>query len=248
MTISDAIIFLVGLWLGLVLMAGLWFVLKMRQKQWDDTTFPDTEQKPTADVTDPWVIQRTLMGISGQKIPEQPMLTREVLLYYARIMEENAEVGEVLLRILGALQLPLYEDRQTFGQLRQTIAATGRSMGFASRRMRQLLALPSFATWEGVALDLKQAEALLREISDLQAVNSGFPLAAGLPAEEGYIEVGASNLTKLDPTTGRIETDQTGRWVRSKGYEAPELARVLVEYFPWIYQSYDQQEVLVGTR
>lgn len=196
-------------------------------------------QEPVA--VDPWNLQRHLMQLSDQRLPAEPMITREVIMYYALILEEASEAGVTLLEILRST--PLDQDQlQDFALLRQTLASAMRSMSTASRRTRQILATEAFQKWDGRALNLRQARALLDDHVDLQVVNSGFGLAAGLPCAAGYLTVGVSNVSKADPETGKILKDASGKWIKGPDYQPPQLDVLLVEQFPKLYPQLDRAD------
>lgn len=180
---------------------------------------------------DPWEIQRSLMRMSDQRLPDQPMVTNEVLMYYALILEESSEAGVTLLDILRSTALSSTQ-LQDFALMRQTLASTIRSMSLTSKRVRQILQTEAFQTWKGRPLNLREARLLLDDHVDIQVVNSGFGLAAGLPAAAGYVSVGMSNASKADPVSGRILKDPSGKWLKGKNYQAPSLEQVLIDHFP----------------
>lgn len=180
---------------------------------------------------DPWNLQRHLMALSDQRLPSEPMITRDALMYYALILEEASEGGITLLDILRSTALS-GDQVQDFQLLRQTLASATRAMGLASRRARQLLETEAFQKWEGRPLTLRQAKALLDDHLDIQVVNSGFGLAAGLPGAVGYLAVCVSNISKADPVTGKILKDSSGKWIKGPNYEPPALEEILLEQFP----------------
>lgn len=180
---------------------------------------------------DPWNLQRHLMALSDQRLPSEPTITREVLMYYALILEEASEGGVTLCEILRGTALSS-DQLQDFTLMRQTMASAMRSMSLASRRIRELLAAPAFQKWDGRPLALKEARMLLDDHVDIQVVNSGFGLAAGLPCDTGYLTVGVSNVSKADPATGKILKDDTGKWIKGPDYQPPQLEELLLEQFP----------------
>jgi hypothetical protein len=194
---------------------------------------------------DPWRLQRRLMEVSGQEKPDGPMLTRDSLLYYALILEEVKETGEALYLALdrarfcvsseSGIRSPLHTvspgaQLMLGGICNHLNAITGR-MGSTSTALRNLLKLH-----DGVdlhyALSLDEARPLLDGTNDVSVVNCGFALACGLPGAPGYLEVGNSNLSKVDPTTGRIERDPSGKWIKGPKYQEPNLNCVLVDHAP----------------
>jgi hypothetical protein len=112
-------------------------------------------------------------------------------------------------------------------------------MGLASRRACQILETPAFSDWSGRPLTLKQSVALLDDHLDLQVMNTGFGLAAGLPCQSGYLAMGVSNASKADPATGRILRDKSGRWVKGPDYKQPDLRKVIQDRFPNLLTEWD---------
>jgi len=159
------------------------------------------------------------------------MLTREAITYFALILEEVAEGGQTLLSLLRDTKLEPGQI-QDFALLRQTIAPAVRSMDLTSRRVRQMMELPAFTQWPGRELTLPQAKAILDDHVDIQVVNSGFGLSLGLPCAEGYLNVGASNLSKKNPDTGKIDKDAGGKWIKGRDYMPPDLESVLAQFYP----------------
>lgn len=193
--------------------------------------FSDEVVTPRGSEVDPWNLQRHLMEISDQRMPSEPMVTRDALMYYALILEEASECGVTLLDILRGTALSS-DQLQDFQLLRQTLASATRAMSLASRRARQLLETEAFQQWDGRPLTLKQAKTLLDDHLDIQVVNSGFGLAAGLPGSVGFLAVCVSNISKADPVTGKILKDPSGKWIKGPNYEPPALEEILLEQFP----------------
>lgn len=187
---------------------------------------------------DPWDLHRPLMRMSGQRLPDQPMITSEVIRCYAGILEEASEAGITLLDIMRNSSLRA-DQLQDFALMRQTLATAVRSMGLASRRACQILGTPAFSDWAGRPLTLKQAVALLDDHLDLQVMNTGFGLSAGLPCQSGYLAVGESNVSKADPATGRILRDKSGRWIKGPDYKQPDLRKVILDRFPNLRSEWD---------
>lgn len=182
-------------------------------------------------IVDPWNLQRSLMRMSDQQLPDSPMITKDVIMYYALILEEASEAGVTLVDILRSTSLTS-DQLQDFALLRRTLATTIRSMDLAGRRVRQILETPAFNGWQGQPLTLRQARALLDDHVDIQVVNSGFGLAAGLPCQSGHLAVVLSNVSKAHPATGLIQKDASGKWLKGPNYKPPELDQVLVDRFP----------------
>jgi len=68
---------------------------------------------------------------------------------------------------------------------------------------------------------------LLDGLCDTEVVCMGMAAMAGLPLDEGMDEVNASNLAKIDPTTGKCIKDAGGKIQKPEGWKKPDLAAVL---------------------
>jgi hypothetical protein len=82
--ISTIALILLGIVIGLVL--GVWFL----PPGWWGIEEPLLVDNERDDAVDPWQWQEQLMEISGQRMPSQPMLTKDSILYAALILEEVA--------------------------------------------------------------------------------------------------------------------------------------------------------------
>jgi hypothetical protein len=58
-------------------------------------------------------------------------------------------------------------------------------------------------------------------------VIAGLAASSGLPAAAGCVEVATSNLSKANPSTGVIDVDPSGKWIKGANYVAPNLGRVI---------------------
>ena len=76
--------------------------------------------------------------------------------------------------------------------------------------------------------DLSQDDvALLAGLCDTIVVSMGMAAMAGLPLNEGMDEVNASNLAKIDPTTGMCIKDAGGKILKPDGWKKPDLEAVV---------------------
>jgi hypothetical protein len=185
----------------------------------------------------PWEMQRLCMMISGQQIPEAPRLTRDALLYYALILEEVSEAGESLMTIMSdyleehaAGENP--ENFDALAKITKSIHASQMSAHFESTALRNLLRDQLGSHWPGFMLTLAQAKMVADDTTDIQVVNSGFALAAGLPGESCFKEVFESNMSKANPKTGLIDKTPDGKWIRGVNYFKPNLPLVLLRHYP----------------
>jgi hypothetical protein len=198
----------------------------------DMDSFPDLPSDTTPFPLDPWDLQQSLMEAAGQVMAERPSITNEALLYYARVLKETAALGDALLATLWTANWSDPTDEKIAALLRQSLVSCVRSMGSVERHIHTSLRTFSGGIHPDMELDLQQAIDLLRAGASIQSAAAGFTLAAGLPGREGYQAMVNSNLSKIDPWTGRIVSDQYGRWKRGKGYQPPMLEQLLVERFP----------------
>jgi len=215
-----------------------------------NTMIPDSfKDRLDAPDVDPWKLQRYLMEISDQFMADKPMITRDVLLYYALILEEANEAGTTLLSIIAAIAEGSYSgvdspDDVSLAAIHGTFAPAVRSMGFASKRVKALMKEGALKDWKGEELTLEQARMLFDDTTDIQVVNSGFCLAAGFPGPTGYLETQHSNISKKNPATGKIDKTDDGKWIKGVEYQEPDLERVLLDHFPWLLKELVEQPVL----
>jgi len=186
-------------------------------------TSPASAYAENTPTVDPWHMQRTLMAASGQSLPAQPELNRDVLLYAALNMEELSETIFGLVRALDKLEQPMPAIKGIATQLAH--AAEGMLQGSGS--VRELLAQ--------VPADFKApvSEEDLMEMADgttdVTVTNSGFALALGLDGGACYNEVAGSNLSKINPDTGVIDKTPDGKWIKGRNYRAPNLRKVVLK-------------------
>lgn len=174
---------------------------------------------------DPWALQADLMRASGQDMPPLPELNRGSLMYAALILEE---CGETLDGIVAALRdLPAAHEHSQVQDVRRILSDVSHTMQHRALAVRALLEdCPEFR----LALGPAHALEIFDGHEDLTVVNCGFGLSCGLPCVPGYAEVGASNLSKVNPDTGVIDKTPDGKWIKGRNYRKPDLARVLREY------------------
>lgn len=181
---------------------------------------------------DSWEMQRRVMAISGQDIAAQPALTKTVVLYGALIMEESSELYGNLSAAIAEYALSIPEDTIRRADL-ATLASRYSAMSAVSRNnagiIRSYVAeQPEFY----FPLPENLAVALLDDTTDVTVVNCGFAVAAGLPGADAFIEVTRSNLSKVNPETGVIDKDSSGKWIKGVNYFAPDLAQVIRAHAP----------------
>lgn len=197
-----------------------------------DTTDPlgvDSSMPATAPT--PWDRMRHLMEISGQRLPEEAVLTNHGILYACLNMEE---LGETIAGVCRVLERMDAADTANFGvrndrvQLMRVIR--GRLVLLAGRLQTDARRLREWLTLVGdfeVHLLLDEAAEILDGTSDLAVTNCGFALACGFDGAAGYEEAQDSNLSKANPDTGRIDKMPDGKWIKGRQYREADFSRVL---------------------
>lgn len=184
--------------------------------------------KPASDhdEVDIWAHQEQLMDISGQERPALPVFTKGSLLYLALQAEELSETYKHASEVLTAARANATEENRLLLEMLQTDAHNLYAvMHNQAEAMRGLLKLmPDH--WR-TNLTYQQSKDLLDDVTDVAVVTAGFGLATGLPAREGYLNVGTSNASKANPDTGVIDKTPDGKWIKGSAYQAPDLDSVL---------------------
>lgn len=183
----------------------------------------DVNSSMPDDSENPWVVQRMLMEASDQYLPSGPRLTNDSTLYAALVMEEGAEMLEGLRSALETRCSANCQDRELFRDLAKTLWRITGQMEGASMEIRDRLKGASFS----YTLADEEALPIFDGTVDLTVVNCGFALASGLDGAMGYMEVAGSNLSKANPTTGKIDKTPDGKWIKGPNYRQPNLAAVL---------------------
>lgn len=194
--------------------------------------FADTETHIQR--VDPWEMQRDLMSRSGQRVPAFPALHNGVILYALLNMEE---LGEMLQNLSTAVahhcDITIPRNASFSIELRRI----GELLRKWSKSQRDMLAVHDIGHH---VLSPKMAKALFDDTTDLMVTNSGFALSCGFPGADGYAEVANSNLSKVDPETGKIEKTQDGKWIKGPNYFEPDLLAVLVKHSEAWANHFDQ--------
>lgn len=171
---------------------------------------------------DPWLLQRQVMAMSGQRTPTTPVLTNETLLYAALILEE---LGETLNVAAGVL----FDHSPSRDMMAQDLVRLSEDLGNKSREVRKQLEGFSLL----VPLTDEAAVELLDGATDLAVVVCGLCESMGLPGYAAYMEVYDSNRSKANPATGVIDKTPDGKWIKGTGYFKPNLAMVLGTHMAW---------------
>lgn len=66
-----------------------------------------------------------------------------------------------------------------------------------------------------------------KEIADVIYVAIGTALSIGIPLEKVWAEVHASNMAKVDPTTGKVRRREDGKILKPDGWEKPDVKKVM---------------------
>lgn len=173
---------------------------------------------------DPWAIQRDLMVASEQALPSEPTLSKGSILYAALMAEELGETFEALhCAVLRSQQ----GQSMAIGMPSLLACLFEQSMSLDSFAKKVRGILTAFGDFE-IPLEQTDAVAIFDGTTDVAVTNCGFALASGLPAAEGYLEVGTSNLSKAN-RTGKIDKTADGKWIKGPHFFKPDLARVLAE-------------------
>ena len=178
-------------------------------------------------LVDPWKIQAQLMKISGQHIPDAPTVHNGSILYAALIAEEVAETFIALARAMEQhSDEPATEDLCTYS-ISMSFAALGAILQGESIKIRKRLKDVT------INFPLLPAEAveILDGTTDVAVVNSGFALASGLPGAEAYENVAKSNYSKANPETGKIDKDESGKWIKGPNFFVPNLMSLLEQHY-----------------
>lgn len=76
----------------------------------------------------------------------------------------------------------------------------------------------------GEEVPIKIQEDLLKELSDLQYVISGFAVTYGLPLQAAFNLVHESNMSKVDPKTGKPIFHSNGKILKGPYYKEADLS------------------------
>lgn len=174
-----------------------------------------------SNTVNPWEMQRALMQMSDQVQPHYAVLSKNSIMYAALILEEAAElIREGMLPAIQRTQ----NDMDLLPTIHRLLDVTSDQMLVTSLDVRRMLeTLPDFA----VALTASEAIGALDGTTDLTVVNCGYALASGLPGAEAYAEVTASNLSKCNPDTGKIDKTPDGKWIKGRNFAKPDLDSLL---------------------
>lgn len=175
----------------------------------------------TAAKTDPWQMQRALMAASDQPLPATPELNKGVVLYAALNLEELSETLKGLTSALNKVE----NAPAGLMAIAATLSQVATGMHESSLEVRAVLAqVPNDFRAPVQREDLRE---MADGTTDVTVTNSGFALSLGLDGARCYEEVGESNLSKINPDTGKIDKTPDGKWIKGRNYRAPNLDRVL---------------------
>lgn len=165
---------------------------------------------------DPWDMQKQLMIASNQEVASTYVMNNTSLLYAALILEEVSELMESISNVL------------TVGVKDQTISAHFRNVSQVndeiSKEIRQ-----EISTRLNTQIYLSKAHLIdiVDASTDIAVVNAGFAVSTGFNGADCYMNVAESNLSKVNPVTGIIDKDNSGKWIKGVNYKEPNLQMVL---------------------
>lgn len=185
-------------------------------------------------LVDPWALQSRLMEITAQHQPDHPQLTLSSVTYAALIAEEAGEALQAFGTLLGATQHDGNPKAQALlNHLSDLFDTLGRQLQGESKLVRSLMK-GAEVDLAGVAFEpcvLPTHQHLMQEfadgLTDLHVVTAGAELSTGIDGQQTYAECWRSNWSKRNPATGRIDIDQSGKWIKGERFTPPDLASVL---------------------
>lgn len=216
-------------------------VQKARDTEINESSFFDHSE------VDPWEAEQALLTIRAQPAPERPMLTKEGLVGYSRVLVSAAALGQAIVSTISRHTIEVSRDlHPALIHLDRTIAQVVRVINLAEVHLRQLTGTngEGLGDWPGCPLELDRATMLLEESVDLVGSAAAFSLLAGLPGAEGYRAMVVSQLSKADPKTGRIARDGSGRSIRGPNYQPAELDKLLIDHFPFLQSELSEQPII----
>lgn len=189
-----------------------------------------------SDHVDPWRIQKKIMRISGQPTPDAVQANKFTVTYIALILEELSETIEPVRQALtrGCGLAPLVDRVTTVSwsehtpgirAVYKTLQQLQSDLKTSSVHLRMLA--EKVPTSFCVPMTRIEAREFADGVTDMAVVVSGLTIAGGVPGGPCYEEVGFSNLSKADPTTGLILKDASGKWIKGPNYRAPDIEAVL---------------------
>lgn len=175
---------------------------------------------------DVWEMHHRVMAASAQKAPLCPTMTHGFVLYLALTAEELAETFDAAIKSIMESKAVSFADDHDMAELTNTMIEARDEMQSRARLMRIRLSRiqPRAINWP---LSRAEAAELLDGISDVMVTTAGMSLSAGLPGAAAYVEVQTANWSKANPSTGRIDKDSSGKWIKGVNYQPPNLEAVL---------------------
>lgn len=77
------------------------------------------------------------------------------------------------------------------------------------------------------ALTKKDLPEIAKELVDLVYVTIGTAVQYGIPFNDVWEEVHASNMAKVDPVTGKVRRREDGKVLKPEGWQKPDIKKVL---------------------
>jgi hypothetical protein len=177
--------------------------------------------------SNPWKSQLELMLRSKQPLMLGPQVSKTSMLYGALILEEAGETMQGLAsgieEVSAGRNSDLFHIAVDFSQMGRILASSATTI---RNRIASCQEEP-----KDVEMTMDTAREILDGCTDLHVVVAGLSLACGLPGQAAHDAVATSNLSKANPVTGMIDKDPSGKWIKGRNYQAPDLDALLRPYY-----------------
>jgi len=70
-------------------------------------------------------------------------------------------------------------------------------------------------------------EDVLKELMDCMVVFIGYGISMGWNLDRAWNTVWTSNMSKIDPVTGKVEKREDGKVLKPASYKAPDLSKIV---------------------
>jgi len=77
------------------------------------------------------------------------------------------------------------------------------------------------------AAENNDPQEVLKELMDVIVVLVGYGHSLGFDMDGAWMEVWRSNMSKIDPVTGKVRKREDGKVLKPEGWKAPELAQFI---------------------
>lgn len=174
---------------------------------------------------DVWDRQDDIMRRSDQLRPNRAELNTGTLLYVALIFEELAETLRAMKDPMERWPTGAHSSTYAALKVHGTLRMAAHDLEEHSKAIKD--AVPALMPASGVLLREEEAEPIADGLTDLSVVVAGATISSGLPGRALYDEVQDSNLSKANPTTGIIDKEPTGKWIKGVNYRPADIRVVL---------------------